>query len=83
MFSVLEILREPAMLPALLMLTGLQEVPIWNLAVTVQLESAMMGERQSTVCVQETVRGSSGRDGEGRHLPGRGRHWPNPEGQRN
>ena len=83
MFSVLETLREPATLPALLMLTDLQEVPIWDLAVTMQLESAVMGERQSAACVQEMVRGSSGGDGEGRSLPGRGRHWPNPEGQRN
>lgn len=83
MFSVLETLREPGMLPALLMLTDLQEVPVWDLAVTMQLESAVMEERQCTAYVQEMVRGSSGGDGEGRNLPGRGRHWPNPEGQRN
>lgn len=47
---------------------GLQEAPIWNLAVTVQLESAMMGERQSTICVQETVRGSCVQMGEVRRF---------------
>ena len=45
-FSALESLHEPATLPALLMLTSQQEVPTWELAVTMELESALMGKRQ-------------------------------------